>query len=41
MMRLGRSAGDGDALLLADDAPPPEPVGGTLVYDEPVGISVV
>ena len=39
--RLGRSPDDADALLLAYYDPPPEPVEGTLVYDEPVGISVV
>jgi hypothetical protein len=39
--RLGRSPDDADALLNAYYVPPPEPVEGVLVYDEPVGISPV
>jgi hypothetical protein len=39
--RLGRSPDDADALLLAYYVPPPEPFEGTVVYDEPVGISPV
>lgn len=39
--RLGRSPDDADALLLAYFVPPPEPFEGTVVYDEPVGISPV
>jgi hypothetical protein len=39
--RLGRSPDDADALLLAYYVPPPMPVEGTLVYDDPVGISPV
>jgi hypothetical protein len=39
--RLGRSPDDADALLLAYFVPPPAPMEGTVVYDEPVGISPV
>ena len=39
--RLGRSPDDADALLLAYYSPPLEPQEGTLIYDEPVGISPV
>ncbi len=39
--RLGRSPDDADALLLAYFVPPPAPFEGTVVYDEPVGISAV
>ena len=39
--RLGRSPDDADALLLAYFVPPPAPVEGVVVYDEPVGISPV
>lgn len=39
--RLGRSPDDADALLLAYYVPPPEPVEGVLVYDDPKEISPV
>lgn len=39
--RLGRSPDDADALLLAYYVPPPAPVEGVLIYDEPIGISPV
>lgn len=39
--RLGRSPDDADALLLAFYDPPEPPLEGTLIWDDPVGISPV